>query len=87
MMMANAPVGFKAGIQTLTPMSAMKAELVAAAPAMKEIVFCSNMMTILGFEAAFRPSPLYIDNTSTLFVIGIKTYSARTKQMTLLLHP
>ena len=40
------------------------AELVAAALATKEAVFCSNMMKELGFGARFDSVPLYIDNTS-----------------------
>ena len=83
MMMAKAPISFKAGLQTMTTMSAIQEELVAAAPAMKEIVFCSNMLTELGFEEEFKIAPLYIDNNSTLFVIGNRTYSARTKHVTL----
>ena len=35
-------------------MSMMEAELVASALAMKEAVFCSNMMTELGFGKEFR---------------------------------
>ena len=41
--LANAPVSFKVGLQGLTAQSTMEAELVAAALAMKEAVFCSNM--------------------------------------------
>ena len=48
MMMASAPVSFKAGIQMLTGVLTMEAELVAAALALKEIVFCSKMMTEVG---------------------------------------
>ena len=73
MMMANAPVSFKAEFQTLTAMSTMEAQLVAAALAMEGIVLCSNMMTGLGFEAGLKTSPLCIDNTSALFVIGNRT--------------
>ena len=42
MMMASAPVSFKAGIQMLTGVLTMEAELVAAALAIKEIAFCSS---------------------------------------------
>ncbi|CAB1113712.1 unnamed protein product [Ectocarpus sp. CCAP 1310/34] len=48
-MLANAPMSFRSGLQGLTAMSTMEAELVASALAMKEAVFCSNMMTELGF--------------------------------------
>ena len=34
-------------------MSTMEAEMAAVAPAMKEAVFCSNMMTKIGFGANF----------------------------------
>ena len=45
MMVANAPISFKVGLQGLTAQPTMEAELVAAAPAMKEeAVFCSNIM-------------------------------------------
>ncbi|CAM9682894.1 unnamed protein product, partial [Sphacelaria rigidula] len=74
-MLSNAPVSFKG----LTAQSTMKAQLVAAALAMKEAVFCSNMMMELGFGEAFHRVPVHIDNTSTLHVAGNSTYSGRTK--------
>ena len=37
------------------------------------------MMTELGFEAKFKTATLYIDNKSTLVIIGNRTCSARTK--------
>ena len=83
MMMAKAPVSFRAGLQSLTAMSTMEAEMVAAALAIKEAVFCSNMMTEIGFGANFSSVPLYIDNTATLHVIENRTYSARTKHVAL----
>ena len=43
-LMCKAPISFKTGQQSLTAMSTMEAELVAGALAMKEAVFCSNMM-------------------------------------------
>lgn len=82
-MMSRAPVSFKTGPQSLTAMSTMEAELVAAALAMKEAVFCSNMMVELGFRGDFGQVPLYIDNTATLHVIGNRTYSSRTKHIAL----
>ena len=48
-MLSRASVSFKPGVQSLTPMSTMEAELVTSALAMKEAVFCSNMLTELGF--------------------------------------
>ena len=70
MMMAKAPVSFKSGLQRLTAMSTIEAELVAVALAMKEVIFCTNMMKELGFGSEFSSAPLYIDNTATLNVIG-----------------
>ena len=48
-MLANAPLSSKSGLQGPTAMSTMEAEMVASALAMKEAVFCSNMLTELGF--------------------------------------
>ncbi|CAB1096530.1 unnamed protein product [Ectocarpus sp. CCAP 1310/34] len=83
-MMSKAPVSFKTGLQDLTVMSTMEAELLAAALTMKEAVFCSNMMTELGFGQQFGQVPLYINNTATLHVIGNQAYSSRTKHIALL---
>ena len=46
-MLSRAPVSFKSGVQSLTAIFTMEAELVASALAMKEAVFCSNMMLSL----------------------------------------
>ena len=78
---SNGPISFKAGIQGLTTHSTMEAELVAAALTMKEAVFCSNMMLQLGFKEGFGSVPLYIDNTSALYVAGSRTYSPRAKHI------
>ena len=64
-------------------MSTMEAELVASALAMKEAVFCSNMMTELGFGKDFGQVPLHIDNNATLHVIGKRAFSSRTKHIAL----
>ena len=82
-MMAKAPVSFKSGRQSVTAMSTIEAELVAAALAMKEVIFCTNMMMELGFGSEFSSTPLYINNTATLNVIGNQTFSARTKHVAL----
>ena len=82
-MLANAPISFKVGLQGLTAQSIMDAELVAAALAMKEAVFCSNMMLELGFDKSFGSVSQYIDNTSALHVTGNRTYSPRAKNITL----
>ena len=76
-------------VQSLTAMSTMEAELVAAALAIKEAAFCSNMLIELGFGKEVEKVPLYIDNTATLHVIGNRPYSFRTKHIALkfLLHP
>ena len=76
MMMAKAPVSFKSGLQSLTAMSTLEAELIVAALAMEEEIFCTNIMTELGFLSDFSSAPLYIDNTATLNVIGNQTFSA-----------
>ena len=81
--LANARVSFKVGLQGLTAQSTMEAELVAAALAMKEAVFCSNMMKELGFVTRFDSVPLYIDNTSALHVAGIGPTCLRVKHVAL----
>ena len=79
----NAPVSFKVGLQGLTEQSTMEAELVAAALAMKEAVFCSNMMKELGFGTRFDSVPIYVDNTPALHVAGNRTYSSRIMHVAL----
>lgn len=83
MMLCKAPISFKSGLQTLTAMSTMEAELVASALAMKEAVFCQNMLTELGFGKEFSKVPLYCDNTATLHAIGNRSFSSRTKHIAL----
>ena len=61
----------------------MEAELVAAALAIKEAVFCSNMLIEPGSGKEAEKVPLYIDNTATLHVIGNRAYSSRTKHIAL----
>ena len=75
------PVRFKSGLQSLTAMLTMEAERVAVGLAMKEVIFCTNMMTELGFGSEFSSAPLYIGNTATLNAIGNKTW--RTKHVAL----
>ena len=82
-MLASDPISVKVGLQSLTVRSITEAELVAAALTMKEAVFCSNMMVEIGFEKGFSSVPLYLDNTSTLQVVGNRTYSIRVKHITL----
>ena len=53
-MLANGPISFKLGLQSIPAQSSMEAELLAAALTMKEAVFCSNIMVELGFEKGFR---------------------------------
>ena len=65
MMLSRAPVSFKSGVQSLTAMSTMEAELVASALGMNEAVFCLNMLTKLGFGNECEQVPLHIDNTAT----------------------
>ena len=61
----------------------MEAEPVAAAPAMKEAEFCSNMMKELGFGTRFDSVTRYIDNISALHVARNRTYSSRVKHVAL----
>ena len=82
-MMSNGPVSFKVGLQGITAQSTMEAELVAAALAMKEAVYCANMMQELGFGEKFKYLPLHIDNTSALHVAGNHTFSSRAKHVAL----
>ena len=84
MTVANAPIIFKVGLQGLTAQPTMEAELVAAALTMKEeAVFCSNMMSELGFGESFGSVPLHIDNTSALYIAGNHTYIPRAKHIAL----
>ena len=80
--LANAPVSFKVGLQEMTALSTMEAELVATALAMKEAVLCSNTKE-LGFGTRFHSVPLYIDNTSALHVAGNRTDTSRVKHVAL----
>ena len=74
-MVVNAPIIFKVELQGLTAQHTMEAELVAVAPIMKdEAVFCSNIMSELGVGESFGSVPLYIDNTSVLYIAGNHTY-------------
>ncbi|CAB1109507.1 unnamed protein product [Ectocarpus sp. CCAP 1310/34] len=63
--------------------STMEAELIASALAMKEAVFCSNMLTELGFGKEFAQVPLYCDNTATLHALENRSFSSRTKHIAL----
>ena len=83
MTLANAATILKVGLQRLTAQSTIEVELVAVALAMKEVVFCSNMMLELGFDESFGSVPLYIDNTSALHVAGNRTCSRRAKHIAL----
>ena len=56
---------------------------VASALAMKKAVFCSSMLTELGFGKEFEQVPLHIDNTATLHVIDNRAFSSRTKHIAL----
>ena len=55
----------------------------AAALTMKEAVFCSNMILVLGFREGFGSVPLYIDNTSALHLASNRTYNPRAKHIAL----
>ena len=82
--LTDAPTIFKVGLQGLTAQSAVEAELVAAALAMKdEAVFCSNTMSRLGFGENFGSVALHIDNTSALHTADNRTYIPRAKHIVL----
>ena len=84
MIVANAPIIFKVGLQGLTVQPTMETELVAVALTMKEeAVFCSNTMLKLGFDESFGSVPLYTGNMSALHVAGNRTYSPRAKYIAL----
>ena len=82
-MLANGPISFKVGLQSLSAQSTMEAELVAAATEMKESLFCRNMMMELGFTEGLWGVPVYIDNASTLHVAGNRTFSPKAKNIAL----
>ena len=82
-MFANGPISFKVGLQSLTAQFTMEAELVAAATAMKESLFCRNMMMELGFTKRSRSVPVYIDSTSALHMAGNRTFRPRAKHIAL----
>ena len=84
MTVANAPIIFKVELQGLTAQPTVEAELVVAALTMKdEAVFCSNMMSELGFGESFDSVPLFIDNTSALHIAGNRTCIPRAKHIAL----
>ena len=82
-MPCDAAIGFKSGLQGLTAMPTIEEELVASALAMKEAVFCSNMLTELEFGKDFAKVPLYCDNTATLQAPRNRSFSSRTKHIAL----
>ena len=82
-MLANAPMSFRSGLQGLTAMSTMEAELVASALAMEKAVFCSNILTELGFGKEFAQMPVYCDNTATLHALGNRSFSSRITHIAL----
>ena len=87
MTVANAPIIFKVELQGLTAQPTMEAELVMVALTMKEeAVFCSNMMSKLGFGESFCSVPLHIDNTSALYIAGDPTYIPHAKHIALRYH-
>ena len=51
--------------------------------AMKETVFCSNMLTELGFGKEFAQVSLYCDNTATLHALGKRSFSSRANHIAL----
>ena len=82
-MLSNAQISFKVGLQKLTVQSTMETELVAVALTTKEAMFCSNMMLELGSDESFGSVSLYIGTTSVLHVTGNRIYSPRAKHVAL----
>ena len=82
-MLAKGPIRFKTGLQSLTAQWTMEAELVAVAIAIKESLFCINVMMKLGFTEGFRSDAVYIGNTSALHVVGNRTFSPKVKHIAL----
>ena len=82
-MLSDAPIDFKSGLQGLTTMSNMKAELVTSDLAMKEAVFCANMLTGLEFGEDFAKLLCYSDNMATLHALGNRSFKCRTKHIAL----
>ena len=56
----------------------MESRLVASALAMKEAVFCSNMLTELGFGKDIAKVSLYCDKTATPHALVNSSFSSRT---------
>ncbi|CAM9671511.1 unnamed protein product, partial [Sphacelaria rigidula] len=82
-MLARAPVRFKVGLQGRTAQSTMEADLVAGALAIKEAVYCSNMIIEMECGSSVNTVPIYLDNTATLRVIASHIFSGRTKYIAL----
>ncbi|CAM9208593.1 unnamed protein product [Sphacelaria rigidula] len=61
----------------------MEAQLVAGATAIKEAVFCSNMIMAMGCGSSFNTVPIYLDKTANLQVIANRIFSGRTKHIVL----
>ncbi|CAM9689311.1 unnamed protein product, partial [Sphacelaria rigidula] len=77
------PVTFKVRLQGLTAQSTMEAELVAGAIAIKEAVYCSNMIIEMGCGSSLNTVPIYLDNIATLQVIANRIFSGRTEHVAL----
>ena len=82
-MMANASITFKVGLQGPTGQFTIEADLVMAAPTMKKVVVCSNMMLEAVFDESFGSVPLYIDHTSALHIPANRTYRPGAKDIAL----
>lgn len=78
-LLSNAPVSFKAVMQSLIAQPTTEAGYVAAALTMKEAVLCFDPMMELGFGDPFLSVPVHIDNTSTPHVADNSAYSGRTR--------
>ena len=82
-MLANGPISFKVGLQSIAAQPTKEAELVAAAFIMKEAVVCFDVMGKIRFEKKFSSVPLYLDNNLRLHIAGNRAYSSRAKDIAL----
>ena len=82
-MLCNGFISFEVELQGLTAHSTTEAELVVVASAMKESVFCSNMMTELGYGKGLDGVPIPVDKTSALRGASNRTFIPRVKHVAL----
>lgn len=80
--LAGAPVSWEARKQLTIALSSTEAEYVAMGSAVKEILFCQQILEELGLEESSRgPTELFVDNKSSINLASRIGYSARTKHI------